>query len=840
MTPESNDPRLDEIARGIRDESIDPAEVDAASARVWNRLAESEIIQGCEGFRAKFDSYRAGSLPEGQRLLVEDHLYECVACRGAYEGTKKVTAMPPASRQTPVWRWAAAATVLVAAGLTAWNLGPWNSPEQGSVVAAQEIRGVLYRVAGETLVAVKPGETLPPGVEIRTAKESGATIRLGDGSLVEMPERSAFRVTENRRNLTLHLAGGRVLVEAAKDRSRHLYVATRDCRVAVTGTVFSVNTGIKGSRVAVVEGEVRVAQARVEQILRAGDQYVSNPALTPVSVEDEIAWSRKVDQHLTLLHEFTKLRKDLQAVRMPSPRYSSKLLPLVPADALQYASIPNLGEALGQAGQILEQRAGQSPALGEWWQNHGKHVSEVVSQIQRVSGYLGDEIVMTLQMDENGKMAPLFLAQTRRSGIRQALESDKLGGSMVFVDDLSQASSEKGKLIALEANGIVALSTSAGILRQVGTPHGSTVASPFLGEIADAYRDGTGILFCLDVQAMMSRKGTKVPAAIGGVRRVLVAESARSGSPQTHAEIIFEGPRTGVGSWLAKPGPIPALDYVSSDAIFASAAAIKSPAVIVDEMLALQGSANSKFAEHLAEAERELGLKIRDDLAAPLGTQFVVALDGPALPTPSWKLVVEVYDPAHFQWALEKMVEAANRAAARENHPTATLSQQIAGGRAYHVLTTPGSAVPEVHYVFVDGFMIAAPSRALLDRAIQVKAIGSGLARSEKFRQLLPSDGYSGFSGMLYSQLGAALAPLVGTIQPGDALSPQQRDLLNRLASDSKPILVLAYAEDDRITVATAESLTNIGLNHLLGVEGMLLRTFPKNPGTSRRHLAYR
>ncbi|MFN0164971.1 MAG: FecR domain-containing protein [Bryobacteraceae bacterium] len=839
MTPEQNDPRLDAVADGIRDEQIDPATVDAASARVWARLSETEIIQGCEGFRAKFEGYRARTLPEGQRLLVEDHLHECVACRNTYEGSKKVTMMPP-PRRAPVWRWSAAAAVLVAAGLAAWNLGPWSSSEQGSVVVAQEVRGTLYRVAGETLVAVKPGETLPPGAEIRTAKESGATIRLGDGSLVEMPERSAFRVTENRRDLTLHLAGGRVLVEAAKDRSRHLYVATRDCRVAVTGTVFSVNTGIKGSRVAVVEGEVRVAQARAEQILHAGDQYVSNPALTPVSVEDEIAWSGKVDQHLALLHEFTKLRKDLQAVRMPSPRYSGKLLPLVPAGVLQYYSVPNLGEALVQANRILEQRAGQSPALGEWWQNHGKHVSEVVSQIQGVSGYLGEEIVMTLQLDERGKMAPLFLAQTRRSGIRQVLENVKLGTSLAFADDLDKASGSQAKLIAVEANGIIAISTSAGILRQALSPHASGASSAFMAAIENSYRDGTGILLGMDVQSMLSNRGMKLGADLSRVRHVLVTESARSGSPQTHAEIIFEGPRTGVASWLAKPGPIPALDYVSSDAIFASAAAIKSPAVIVDEMLALQGSANSKFAEHLAEAERELGLKIRDDLAAPLGTQFVVALDGPALPAPSWKLVVEVYDPAHFQWALERMVEAANRAAARENHPTATLSQQIASGRTYHVLTTPGSPVPEVHYVFMDGFMIAAPSRALLDRAIQVKAIGSGLARSEKFRQLLPSDGYSGFSGMLYSQLGAALAPLVGAIQPGDALTPQQRDLLNRLASDSKPILTLAYAEDDRITVATAESLTNIGLNHLLGVEGMLLRSLPKNPGTSRRHLAYR
>ena len=124
------------------------------------------------------------------------------------------------------------------------------------LAAVHDVDGQLYRVARSAQKPMIEGDTLREGEVVRTGREAGAVLRLEDGSLVEMRERSELAIEESRKGTTVRLERGSVIVQAAEQRQRHLFEATEDCLISVTGTIFSVDHGTKGSRVAVIEGEV--------------------------------------------------------------------------------------------------------------------------------------------------------------------------------------------------------------------------------------------------------------------------------------------------------------------------------------------------------------------------------------------------------------------------------------------------------------------------------------------------------------------------------------------------------------------------------------------------------
>jgi ferric-dicitrate binding protein FerR (iron transport regulator) len=830
------DPILDRAISEIRNEPVDPAVVSAAADRVWARVSEAAAcqpsedlgtIRTCADFQALIPAWREHRLPSARALLVEDHLHECPACRKALNRRAQPEPIPIRKTVRPVWKWAVAAAMVVAVGLSGYFAYDRFAPApSGPRATVRSLDGILYQTAAGAYTPLAAGAALEERQTVRTDKGSGALLQLRDGSVVEMRERTELSLSERRDGATIQLAAGSIIVQAAKQRKGHLYVSTADCLVSVTGTVFSVNSGLKGSRVSVIEGEVEVAQGGHTSVLHPGDQVATTAALAAVPVKDEIAWSRNFDRHVALLNEFSKLRTKLEAAPGPGLRYSSKLLPLVPDGAVFYASIPNVGPTLSEANRLFQEQLQQSEVLRQWWtekmktpENQAKF-DDVLNRIRSFSDYLGQEIVVTLVPTTGGEpQAPLVMAEATRTGLRAFLEQEiaKLKTEpnahvqIRIVDDPARAVSTGKEALIYLGGGIIAVSNDLAQLRQVAAlvaqpGAGAFARSDFHARIAAAYGQGVTWLFCADMQSLAGKAAKADPnlqlSGFGDVRYLIVERRDVAGRAESSADLTFAQPRRSIASWLAAPAPMRVLDYISPDATFAVAALAKNPARMLDDVAAMNPA---NLASGLAGFEAATGVNLRTELIEPLGGEVAFALDGPLLPQPSWKLVLEVNNPERFAQTLDKLVAAAKG--------LVRLEKQTAGGRTFYTLTGPKPGL-EAHFVFDNGLVVAAPSRDLLVRTLQYRSTGYTLARSPKFTALLPHDGQVNFSAMVYHSLGSLIAPFAAKMQ----LTPEQRKSLDALAPANAPVLVLAYGEADRIHLASSGSFFGLRLEQMLGM----------------------
>jgi len=165
-------------------------------------------------------------------------------------------------------------------------------------------------------VIEKSGATVAMG-EIVRADVDGSTLVLADGSRVEMRAQSELVLERADDGMRIRLNNGSVFVNAAKQHG-HLYVQTKDVTVSVVGTVFLVNADDKGSRVAVLEGEVRVQQGTVGKSLRPGEQLASNPQSDDRTFFRETGWSPEASAYLSKLQESAQSLAARQSAEGPT------------------------------------------------------------------------------------------------------------------------------------------------------------------------------------------------------------------------------------------------------------------------------------------------------------------------------------------------------------------------------------------------------------------------------------------------------------------------------------------------------------------------------------------
>src|SRR6058998_4165265 len=107
---------------------------------------------------------------------------------------------------------------------------------------------------------------------------------------------------------------------------------------------------------------------------------------------------------------------------------------------------------------------------------------------------------------------------------------------------------------------------------------------------------------------------------------------------------------------------------------------------------------------------------------------------------------------------------------AKEGKSGLSWNKSDAGGHTYYSLRSKDFGV-EINYVFANGYLIACPTRALVQQALAYHDSGTTLVRSAKFTAGLPADGNANFSALIYHNLAPIVQPFTNRIANTNSVS---------------------------------------------------------------------
>jgi type IV pilus assembly protein PilA len=552
--------------------------------------------------------------------------------------------------------------------------------------------------------------------------------------------------------------------------------------------------------------------------LLAGRSCTAQSAQT--NPQPDAAALQDLTKNPALITEFGKLAGRLQSeVRLPTAREDSAVLPVLPEETTFYIALPNYGEAAHEALGIFRQELQASPALREWWQqiepsSRGPKIEDSIEKFYQVSQYMGDELVIAGETD--GKEPKLLMvAQIRKPGFKEALQQmlselpASTNSSVRALDPQElpgrgNAPSKRGFTVLVRSDFVVA-SSDLGMLgsfnARLNSGERNFLSTAFGERIAEEYKGGTTMVGAADLHTILSQLPNRTPqgqqflqqSGFGDMKYLAWKEKSAGAVSLSEGELSFTGPRHGIASWLAAPGPMHSLDFASPSAILVSSMLLKSPAEMFDDVRAIATAANPHAFAALAAFEQMFGVSLKDDLLAQLDGQITIEADR-ITPKPAWKVILGVKDPAHLQQTLNKLFAATH----------IVTGQAEEDGITYYTVAVPsGRTATEITYAYVPGYLILSSSHRAIRDAIQFHRSGGSLSKSAKFLASLPAGHPSGASALMYED------PIAMAALQMQRMSPDTAGSLLRLAGEGKPRVDCAYGEETAIRASS----TNPGLN---------------------------
>jgi hypothetical protein len=805
--------RLEKALEAMRNESVSEAELSRARDRVLQKLTPpGETL--CAQFQVQLKDYLESRLSDSRRMLLEDHLGRCTHCRGKLaelKGVQNVIEMPlrHSSRVRRWVSWAAAAAVLCMAlylgrGVidTSLALGP------RATVASVE--GSLYLVSKGVLT---PGASIGENQTVRTGPDSRAVLQLRDGSLVEINERTELAVHAALSGKSIRLHSGDVIVRAAKQgRFGGLRVETRDSVASVQGTIFAVSAGLAGSRVAVIEGSVAVARGGAETLLTPGRQTASNPALLG-AINETVAWSGNADEYFSILASLYKIEQELAAFPAEPMRTQSALFEMLPPGAVVYGAIPNISGTLANAANLINQQSAENPAFGAWWNSaSGQVLSRLLGRIYVVAHLLGDEVVFGISGNSQG-MIPFVLAEIP-SGNQEELAfaldvavGDHIGDLPIrLTDSLMMASSSEKNLAWLNAN------------------LGRGEQTPFADEIRARYERGAGWLLAADIEAIkvmddLRSTDTSVRAedfeavnnAVNQLKHIFVEQRSPQGAEENSLTLTFNGPRTGLASFLAGSGSVGAAEYLSSDVLAAGFVSTREPRQMLDEMTALFAKTSSSFSGNAGGGESAAGIQFASDFASVFGTESAFGIEGISASGPVWMIAAQMNDSAAFDETVCRFVDGFNTKASLDGRSEHLVFEEaVVDGRAWRSLKLSEKPFT-VTWTYDRGYIVAAADRGAALRAIAAKNGGGALVWSSEFQRQLAASAGINPSAFVWVNTRGMLSGLTGMFTSNQTLG--------QLLAQKDPVLAVFTATPDRIHAASRTRISGL-LVDLMTMQG--------------------
>jgi hypothetical protein len=479
------------------------------------------------------------------------------------------------------------------------------------------------------------------------------------------------------------------------------------------------------------------------------------PAARPEHNDD---WLQEALKDPDLMDEVGHLSQRLvNEVQLPAARTESRILPRLSDSMDFYIAIPNFGETLHQAQQIFQQELRDSAPLRQFMRKNKLDADEPkfeeeLQKLYELSEYMGNEFVVTGAM-KGAQPDWVLITEVRKPGLKDFIEKmrqeldpgSKQHMSILDPQKLAGAPDSPGQEpVILVRPDFLLMGTSASTLRavssQIDNSRSSFVSTPLGRRVGQSYQSGASIVAAVVLRKFFELIPQDPPqtrlmlekTGFLDLNYALLVNKMTGKDSSAQADLVFNGPRRGVASWVASPAPLGALDFLSPKAYVAEAIRLKPPAQILDDIIELAGPQASAM---LPQLESQFNINLKQDILSKLGGEIAFEIQTPPVPRqdasghalaePSFKVVLSVSDAAGLQQSLKRLLALAPMES----------GQRVEDGVTFYTLSSPSAAAgraPEFNYFFADGYLVIASSRALAQEALQFHRGGESLARSSQ------------------------------------------------------------------------------------------------------------